>query len=331
MNEHDPVDPIDRLLDDAFRSRSVPPVSRPSVIDVQHRARRRQHRRSGAMLGALAVVGVGGAIAVAARHDGSDRIALTPGGTQAGVATTVACFTVPTTMWVDPATNSSPAPSPTTYPPTTLSFNGTTTTNAVQQYVVSEGDVPAVVAQKFAVSLDELNAANSATLGYDAFTVGLSIIIPFSGGTVLEPTVVPSTSPFGYLPGDPCAPSSGGSYHCTGPLGTYSDGAQMFSECVFWPDFMPATTSFDPAITEPPTAAPTTTYTECPPNANCVLPGYPFDSTTTTSVEVSPNSFVPCDFPPVTSPVTTTCDSGAVVPVSVAPTSALVTSTTALP
>lgn len=302
MNEHDPIDPIDRLLDDAFRSRSVPPVSRPSVIDVQHRARRRQHRRSGAMLGALAVVGVGGAIAVAARHDSSDRIALTPGGTQAGGATTGACFSVPTTSTIapaptiDPATNSSPAPSPTTYPHT-LIFNGTTTTNAVQQYVVSEGDVPAAVAQKFAVSLDELNAANAATPGYDAFTIGLSIIIPFSGGTVLEPTVVPTTSPVGYLPGDPCAPSSGGSYHCTGPLGTYSDGAQMFSECVFWPDFMPATTS----------------------------------------VEVSPNSFVPCDFPPVTSPVTTTCDSGAVVPVVVppavvvVPTSALVTSTTSLP
>ena len=273
MNEHDPVDPIDRLLDDAFRSRSVPPVSRPSVIDVQHRARRRQHRRSGAMLGALAVVGVGGAIAVAARHDGSDRIALTPGGTQAGVATTVACFTVPTTMWVDvattitidPATNSSPAPSPTTYPPDT---------------------------------------------------------------TYLPTT----TSPVGYLPGDPCAPSSGGSYHCTGPLGTYSDGAQMFSECVFWPDFMPATTSFDPAITG---AAPNSiAHGECPPNAYCV-PGFPFDSTTTTSVEVSPNSFVPCDFPPVTSPVTTTCDSGPVVPPfvppAVVPTSALVTSTTSLP
>lgn len=267
MNEHDPIGPIDRLLDDAFRSRSVPPVSRPSVIDVQYRARRRQHRRSGAMLGALAVVGVGGAIAVAARHDSSDRIALTPGGTQAGVATTVACFTVPTTMWIDvaptidPATNSSPAPSPTTYPPDT-------------------------------------------------------------------------TSPVGYLPGDPCAPSSGGSYHCTGPLGTYSDGAQMFSECVFWPDFMPATTSFDPAITVPPTGPPTT-YTECPPKSNCV-PGFPFDSTTTTSLEVSPNSFVPCDFPPVTSPVTTTCDSGAVVPLVVppavvVPTSALVTSTTSLP
>jgi len=256
MNEHDPIDPIDRLLDDAFRSRSVPPVSRPSVIDVQHRARRRQHRRSGAMLGALVAVGVGGAIAVAARHDGSDRIALTPGGTAAGVATTVACFTVPTTITIDPATNSSPAPSPTTYPPDT-------------------------------------------------------------------------TSPVGYLPGDPCAPSSGGSYHCTGPLGTYSDGAQMFSECVFWPDFMPATTSFDPAITVPPTAATTTAYWDCPPNAYCI-PGL-FDSTTTTSVEVSPNSFVPCDFPPITSPVTTTCESGAVVPVSVVPASALVTSTTALP
>ncbi len=45
-------------------------------------------------------------------------------------------------------------------------------------YTIAEGDIPLRVAEKFDVTVEELNAANSATNGYSAFYVGLEIVIP---------------------------------------------------------------------------------------------------------------------------------------------------------
>ncbi len=45
-------------------------------------------------------------------------------------------------------------------------------------YTLAEGDFPNRVADKFDVTVDALNAANAGTAGYDAFYVGLEIIIP---------------------------------------------------------------------------------------------------------------------------------------------------------
>lgn len=73
MTDHDPTDPtgagLDRLLSDAFSGVRAG-GSRPSISDVQRRARRHLHRRrAGLAVGAVALVGAGGA-ALAAR-DGS--------------------------------------------------------------------------------------------------------------------------------------------------------------------------------------------------------------------------------------------------------------------
>lgn len=73
MTDHDPTDPtatgLDRMLSDAFSGVRAG-GRRPSISDVQRRARRHLHRRrAGLAVGAVALVGAGGA-ALAAR-DGS--------------------------------------------------------------------------------------------------------------------------------------------------------------------------------------------------------------------------------------------------------------------
>jgi LysM repeat protein len=45
-------------------------------------------------------------------------------------------------------------------------------------YTIASGDYPIVVAEKFDVTVEALNAANSGTTGYDSFYVGLEIVIP---------------------------------------------------------------------------------------------------------------------------------------------------------
>ena len=97
MNDRDPFDPIDRMLDDTFRTRPAPPLARPSLTDVHHRARRRQQRRTAGMVGALAVVGMGGAVALATRDDA--RTQLTPAADDLGTATTIGCPSVATTTF----------------------------------------------------------------------------------------------------------------------------------------------------------------------------------------------------------------------------------------
>jgi|GEM_PF-3147694 len=206
MNDHDP---IDRLLDEAFRSRPVPLDAHPSMIDVHRRARRRHHRRTGATLGAVALVGVGGAVALAVRHDGRDQLAAGEG--DLGVPTTIVCDTT----FVG-----------TTVPGATLPPFTTTTTMPVGMYVILEGDTPASVAEKFGVMVEELDLWNADRPDYAAFVVGTAIVV---GGTVEGMPGSPTTTPGG-LPFDPCAPT-GWTWHCTGPLDTDEFGRAIYESC----------------------------------------------------------------------------------------------------
>jgi hypothetical protein len=80
MSDHDPQHrPIERLLDDAFRAHSAA-AGTPSLVDVRHRARRRQRRRAGAVVGAAAVVGIGGAGVLSRRGDGATTASPGDGG-----------------------------------------------------------------------------------------------------------------------------------------------------------------------------------------------------------------------------------------------------------
>lgn len=207
MSDHDP---IDHLLDEAFRSRPVPLDVRPSMIDVHRRARRRHHRRTGATLGAVALVGVGGAVAFAVRHDGRDQ--LTAGEGDLGTPTTYVCDT---TM-----------PVASTVPVNTLPPFTTTTTMPVGMYVILEGDTPALVAEKFGVTVEELQLWNADRPEYAAFAVGTAIVV---GGTVEwmpgSPTTIAGWSTF-----DPCAPV-GWTWHCTGEMGTDEFGRAVYASC----------------------------------------------------------------------------------------------------
>jgi LysM repeat protein len=48
----------------------------------------------------------------------------------------------------------------------------------VSEYTIEDGDVPIKVAEKFDVTVEELNQANASTDGYGAFYVGLVILVP---------------------------------------------------------------------------------------------------------------------------------------------------------
>ena len=263
MNERDPFDPIDRTLSSAFGSRHVPPTSQPSLIDVRHRARRRQQRRTASLVAAIVLVGASGVGVYALRHDGG-RAALSPGDFEGGApATTIAC--VMSTSTVPPL-------------PTVSTVSGPGI------YEVKDGDTPAIVAQKFAVTVEELDAANAGLDGYDAFYVGLAITIP-----VAEPILQGTTT----LPPQPgnCGPDTQWTWHCTGDLGVDEFGRQVFESCE---QVEPGLTTIPGEVV--PTTYPgqpigtTTTmaYYECPPNASCVAPGYTVPPTTTpTSVNGS--------------------------------------------
>ena len=255
MSDHDP---IDRLLDEAFRSRSVPSDTRPSMIDVHRRARRRHHRRTGATLGAVALVGVGGAVAFAMRSDGRDQLAAGEG--DLGTPTTYVCDTTLLVASTMPAA---------TLPPFT------TTTMPVGMYVIMEGDTPELVAEKFGVTVEELQLWNADRPEYAAFAVGTAIVV---GGTVEWMPGSPTTVP-GWF--DPCTPA-GWTWHCTGELGSDEFGRAVYESCEqvgdgsFATTTVPVSTVLEPSPTS-------TTITEVSVNGNV-------DQTTTTSLLSEPTT-----------------------------------------
>lgn len=250
MSDHDP---IDRLLDEAFRSRPIPRDTRPSMIDVHRRARRRHHRRTGVTLGAVALVGVGGAVAFAMRSDGRDQLAAGEG--DLGAPTTYVCDT---TMFVG-----------TTVPGATLAPAGTTTTMLPNMYVIMEGDTPEFVAEKFGVTVEELQLWNADRPEYAAFAVGTAIVV---GGTVEWMPGSPTTVP-GWF--DPCAPT-GWTWHCTGELGSDEFGRAVYESCEQVGDGSFATTTVPVSTVLEPITTSTVVITEASVNGNV-------DQTTTTS------------------------------------------------
>jgi hypothetical protein len=231
MSDHDP---IDRMLDEAFHSRPVPLDVRPSMTDVQRRARRRHQRRTGATLTAVALVGVGGAVAFAVRDNGRDQ--LTAGEGDLGTPTTIACdgsLVLATTM---------PAP---TLPP-----DATTTLPPIGMYVILEGDTLLGVAEKFGVTVEQLELWNADRPEFAAFAVGTAIVV---GGTTEWMPLTPTTVPGWY---DPCAPG-GWTWHCTGEMGTDEFGRAVFESCEQVNDgsfvtttiLLPTSTVLEPEVT----------------------------------------------------------------------------------
>jgi len=155
---------IDRELQAAFTQRPTV-LSRPSLRDVKQRARRHQRQRSAGVLGACALVGVGGVAALATRSPANE----TAVGVGEGDPSSTICYpTVSTVIMYD--TSTVPMTGPATEPTTPYTSSGT--------YILKEGDNPTMLAQRFGVTLEALNAANEATPGYDIFYVGLEIAIP---------------------------------------------------------------------------------------------------------------------------------------------------------
>ncbi len=268
MNDSDRFDPIDRTLSAAFGSRHAPPMSAPSLMDVRHRARRRQQRRTAGLVGAITLVGAGGVGAYALRHD-EGRTALSPGDAEGMPATTIACLSTFSTL----------PPLPTV-----------STVSGFGIYEVEDGDTPMLVAQKFAVTVGELNAANADLDGYDAFTVGLAITIP-----VAEPILQGTTT----LPPQPggCGPDTQWLWHCTGDLGVDEFGRQMFESCeLVEPGLTTVPGEPVPSSTTPgqPIGTTTTMYPgECPPGSYCLPPPGLTVSPTTVPTSVNGNTGEP--------------------------------------
>lgn len=84
-------------------------------------------------------------------------------------------------------TPSSTVPTETTLPATptetTTTLAGGASNCAQGSYTIVEGDLPGTVAQKFDVTVAQLDAANANTKGYKNFIVGVKIIIPASSAS----------------------------------------------------------------------------------------------------------------------------------------------------
>lgn len=75
----------------------------------------------------------------------------------------------------DPSANTTVPPTPAQ---TTTTIKGGQSNCQAGSYVIVEGDTPSTVAQKFDVTLEQLNVANADTRGYSNFIVGVTIVIP---------------------------------------------------------------------------------------------------------------------------------------------------------
>ncbi len=169
MNE---FEDINRELEAAFAERPST-LSRPSLGDVQRRARRHQRQRSAGILSACALVGVGGVAVLATRSPSNT----TTVGEGLDPTESTVCFSNP----------------PTSLPAATTTSLGISAYGTAH-YVVQAGDNPTSIANTYGITLQELNAANAETPGYDLFAVGLIIAIP------LRYPFIDTTVPFNTLP-----------------------------------------------------------------------------------------------------------------------------------
>jgi LysM repeat protein len=95
-----------------------------------------------------------------------------------------------------------------------------TVTTEVTEYTVQKGDTQFGVANRFSVTLDALNLANSDTAGYGAFYVGLKIKIP-AGAVIPDPTASSTTTTLaGSTPAETTTTLAGGASNCA--AGSYT-------------------------------------------------------------------------------------------------------------
>jgi hypothetical protein len=228
-----PNDPVDRTLHDAFQSRHVPHDITPSLVDVRWRARRRHTRRNAALVGCAAITGAGAVAVLATRHPGEQNgLGAGTGAGEGLTATTIACYSFPTTT-------------------TMLPF-----TVVTMAYVVQAGDTPNDVAQRFGIALEMLDTYNVNTPDYGAFVEGAEIVIPQYVDQA-STTAPGPTGPETYQV--PCDPATGGQgeWHCTDQVGTDEFGRDVFLSCEQQFTGMVATTS-------PPAVEPTYSTVEFP-------------------------------------------------------------------
>ncbi|MEY4339498.1 MAG: hypothetical protein RLZ14_1348 [Actinomycetota bacterium] len=176
---------VDHLLHHAFDSVSAPRDIRPQLSDVRARARRMHRRRTSGMMGAFAVVGAAGVGLQSLRHDA--RTALTPGD---GLGDGVSGSTLPLSDCYQIDTTSMPTV-PTVFAHPVVTYG----------YEIKVGDTPSFVAEKFAITLQELRQANAGNTALDTFVVGDIIAVPFAQSpttpyptTALESTAVIDTT-----------------------------------------------------------------------------------------------------------------------------------------
>jgi hypothetical protein len=217
-----PHDAVEHALSKALENLSFRGV-RPSLVDVQQRARRRQRRRAAAMAGACAVVVLGGAGVLATRHD-SRPLSIGAGGasTIAVPATTIACA----------------AAVPTTVPGTLPDFTTVSTTLQAATSTPPDTTAPGV---------PQGLSAQATTTTYPPNLVPTFVPVESTttdlGGTETLPPFV----------GNPCSARTGNEWRCQGPLATTSDGWAYYQYCE--PLYVNP-----PVTTVSPTTDPFTTY-----------------------------------------------------------------------
>jgi len=129
MSDHDPVpDPIERMLDNAFRNRPGMAAT-PSLVDVRQRARRSQRRRAGSVVGAAALVGVGGVGVLAQRDDRPTTAGDSPTTSPDGRWSNCSPGTATTTWVVDGSWPAEESISTDSVQPTTTTVAWATTTD----------------------------------------------------------------------------------------------------------------------------------------------------------------------------------------------------------
>ncbi len=105
-------------------------------------------------------------------------------------------------------------------------------------YTLVEGDFPGLVAEKFHVTVEALDAANDDVAGYGGFIVGTVINIPVASYSTPASTLDPSqttTTAYPPLPADAtsisCAPFPNNQFRCSGEPQVGDDGWWYFEYC----------------------------------------------------------------------------------------------------